>query len=641
MKSTIFRPLTALFLLSASVSLHAQPVFSLDSGQIINDYISLGEFNTNGNLDGWADQTSGATKSTVANGLMKVTTLAGDPWIYRQHLADLTTELNVVEVRLRLLKGSSAGWETFWGQTGATGFAGGRRLGFDAGLSDTEFHILQFDYSPVFTGGESLTDLRFDIGQDAGIVVEIDYVRVGRVAPDSDGDGLPDNAETGTGVFVDRRDTGTKPNVADSDGDGVSDGVEVMYGTDPNDKSVYPIPAIERYLLNPAVYIVTTAIAPNVPSVVLGTPTGFTITPALPTGLRIDPTDGQITGTPTVAKESTDYTVIASFAGGLKATNTINITVTNPYLNYVVSSYTFKVNANVSPFAPETMGSTPQSYAVIPNLPDGLVLDPGTGEISGLPTTYTTPKDYTVTATYSGFPAASSTIKITVLENPIETLDPTQKMVEYSSLGEFDDPAEVTGWSVTDLEPLTVADGSLVVNTTGGDPYFVKNLTLENDYKILEFRMKVVQGAESQVRAYWSESAVGRGMSEATSFSLPEIAQDGEFHVYQIDFTRATVAQFNAMRLDPSASAGNSYLFDYIRLGSFTAMVKPVLKTAVQANQVLRVSWPATASGYLLQSTSALPGGWATDAATVGTQNTESYVEIPMTATPKFYRLAK
>ena len=72
-----------------------------------------------------------------------------------------------------------------------------------------------------------------------------------------------------------------------------------------------------------------------------------------------------------------------------------------------------------------------------------------------------------------------------------------------------------------------MANGALVVNTTGGDPYFVKGLTLENDYKILEFRMKVLSGANSQFRTYWSEDAVGRGMSEATSFLLPEIAQDG------------------------------------------------------------------------------------------------------------------
>jgi hypothetical protein len=43
---------------------------------------------------------------------------------------------------------------------------------------------------------------------------------------DTDGDGLKDGAETGTGVFVSATNTGTSPLIADSDGDGLSDGVE-------------------------------------------------------------------------------------------------------------------------------------------------------------------------------------------------------------------------------------------------------------------------------------------------------------------------------------------------------------------------------------------------------------------------------
>lgn len=45
---------------------------------------------------------------------------------------------------------------------------------------------------------------------------------------DSDGDGLPDCAETGTGVFVDATSTGTDPDNPDTDGDGISDGDEVL-----------------------------------------------------------------------------------------------------------------------------------------------------------------------------------------------------------------------------------------------------------------------------------------------------------------------------------------------------------------------------------------------------------------------------
>lgn len=51
---------------------------------------------------------------------------------------------------------------------------------------------------------------------------------------DSDGDGLPDIYETGTGVFVNPYDTGTDPLNPDSDGDSLPDGWEVTYQLDPN-----------------------------------------------------------------------------------------------------------------------------------------------------------------------------------------------------------------------------------------------------------------------------------------------------------------------------------------------------------------------------------------------------------------------
>ena len=58
----------------------------------------------------------------------------------------------------------------------------------------------------------------------------------GGVLPtDTDLDGIPDSAETGTGIYVSPEDTGSDPNVADTDGDGLQDGHEIiLHGTDPN-----------------------------------------------------------------------------------------------------------------------------------------------------------------------------------------------------------------------------------------------------------------------------------------------------------------------------------------------------------------------------------------------------------------------
>ena len=55
-------------------------------------------------------------------------------------------------------------------------------------------------------------------------------------SPDTDGDGLLDAVETGTGIWVDASNTGTSPGAADTDGDGVPDPREIPgpSGSNPN-----------------------------------------------------------------------------------------------------------------------------------------------------------------------------------------------------------------------------------------------------------------------------------------------------------------------------------------------------------------------------------------------------------------------
>ncbi len=61
---------------------------------------------------------------------------------------------------------------------------------------------------------------------------------------DDDGDGLLDAVETNTGIYVSPTDTGTDPLLADTDGDGFDDAEELQAGTDPNDASSFPPPAL-------------------------------------------------------------------------------------------------------------------------------------------------------------------------------------------------------------------------------------------------------------------------------------------------------------------------------------------------------------------------------------------------------------
>ncbi|MFT4550559.1 MAG: hypothetical protein ACI9UA_000611 [Pseudoalteromonas tetraodonis] len=64
---------------------------------------------------------------------------------------------------------------------------------------------------------------------------------------DSDGDGLRDGVEDNGGVFVSATMTGTDPNDPDTDGDGVSDGTEIDNGSDPTDPNSTPEVALLAY----------------------------------------------------------------------------------------------------------------------------------------------------------------------------------------------------------------------------------------------------------------------------------------------------------------------------------------------------------------------------------------------------------
>ena len=85
-------------------------------------------------------------------------------------------------------------------------------------------------------------------------------------------------------------------------------------------------PSNLSYSVPSPTYTLGSAISANQPTSSGGASTSYTISPALPAGLSLSTTTGQITGTPTQLAQLATYTVTASNAGG-STTTALNLTV--------------------------------------------------------------------------------------------------------------------------------------------------------------------------------------------------------------------------------------------------------------------------------------------------------------------------
>ena len=174
------------FALSAS-SINAA-VISIDPTNNVTNYISLGEWETPNDFEGWS--TTNVANASVSGGSYNgdVVTTANDPQPTRTNFSSLAINLDsgnysVVEVRISRT-GTASRFDLFWGTTTANSFSGTRKAGTLTVPSDGNFHIIQFDMSAEASWESTLDDMRIDPFSDpdtAARSFEIDYVRVGQV----------------------------------------------------------------------------------------------------------------------------------------------------------------------------------------------------------------------------------------------------------------------------------------------------------------------------------------------------------------------------------------------------------------------------------------------------------------------------
>ena len=216
---------------------------------------------------------------------------------------------------------------------------------------------------------------------------------------------------------------------------------------------------------------VGTAMTAVSPTSYAGDVDSYAISPSLPSGLSLDTSTGELSGTPSAVSSSTSYTVTATNTAGTDtATLTIVVNDVAPSsITYSPNSFTLTKGTAMTTTTPTTTGVTVTTWTVSPSLPAGLSIASSDGAISGTPTAVSSSAIYTITGTNTG---GSTSTTVTVQVNdiaPIITYPSSSltltKGTAMTSQVPTSSGGTVVSWSVSPTLPagitLTSADGTI------------------------------------------------------------------------------------------------------------------------------------------------------------------------------------
>ena len=156
-------------------------------------------------------------------------------------------------------------------------------------------------------------------------------------------------------------------------------------------------------------------------------PLTYSLSPALPAGLRFDSRTRVLTGTPTVSLAATTYTYTVTDAASATATLSFSLSVAAPAaptLSFGAASiadqrYTQNMSIAALTLPAATGGTTPLTYRLSPALSAGLRFNPNTRVLTGTPTVTQAATTYTYTVTDAASATATLSFTLTVMAPPM------------------------------------------------------------------------------------------------------------------------------------------------------------------------------------------------------------------------------
>lgn len=278
-------------------------------------------------------------------------------------------------------------------------------------------------------------------------------------------------------------------------------------------------------VLNPNIPIITfapsaswtrgSAITNLLPTFVSGAAaTSYSIAPPLPAGLSFNTTTGEVSGTPLSLSAARDYTITASNVGGSTSVVT-SLAVLEPAptaLSISVPSI-YLLGQSITPVVPTNSGGVVNTYSISPSLPGGLVFDPATGTISGVPAELKAATTYTITATNSGG-STTTTFSLTVNDVAPTSLSYASPIVLERGIAILSIGPSTSGGTITSYTISPALSAGLSFNTTTG----------------------VITGTPTAVTARTTYTIVGSNVTGSRTATLDIIVNDAP----PVNFTYAT-----------------------------------------------------------------------------------------------------